>query len=41
MVYPSKNPHIEFKRFSRTLNLEDDPQLIEDYGKVHEQRADL
>ncbi len=35
MEYPSKNPYIEFKRFCKTLNLEDDPQLIEDYKKVH------
>ena len=36
MEYPSKNRYIEFKRFCKTLNLEDDPQLIEDYKKVHE-----
>jgi L-rhamnose mutarotase len=35
MEYPSKNRYIEFKRFCKTLNLEDDPQLIEDYKKVH------
>ena len=35
MEYPSKNHYIEFKRFCKTLNLEDDPQLIEDYKKVH------
>ncbi len=36
MEYPSKNRYIEFKRFCKTLNLEDDPQLIKDYKKVHE-----
>ncbi|MCK5465417.1 MAG: L-rhamnose mutarotase [Bacteroidales bacterium] len=35
MEYPSKNRYTEFKRFCKTLNLEDDPQLIEDYKKVH------
>jgi L-rhamnose mutarotase len=35
MEYPSKNHYIEFKRFCKTLHLEDDPQLIEDYKKVH------
>ena len=35
MEYPSKNRYIEFKRFCKTLNLEDDPQLIEGYKKVH------
>lgn len=37
MEYPSKNHYTEFKRFCKTLNLEDDPQLIEDYKKVHGQ----
>lgn len=36
MEYPSKNRYIEFKRFCKTLSLEDDPQLIEDYKKVHQ-----
>ena len=35
MEYPSINRYIEFKRFCKTLNLVDDPQLIEDYKKVH------
>ena len=35
MEYPSKNHYVEFKRFCKTLHLEDDPQLIEDYKKVH------
>jgi L-rhamnose mutarotase len=35
MEYPSKNRYIEYKRFCKTLTLEDDPQLIEDYKKVH------
>jgi len=35
MEYPSKNSYIEFKRFCKTLSLEDDPQLIADYKKVH------
>lgn len=35
MEYLSKNHYVEFKRFCKTLHLEDDPQLIEDYKKVH------
>ena len=35
MEYPSKNHYVEFKRFCKTLHLEDDPHLIEDYKKVH------
>ena len=35
MEYLSKNRYIEFKRYCKTLTLEDDPQLIEDYKKVH------
>lgn len=35
MEYPSQNHYIEYKRFCKTLTLEDDPQLIEDYKKVH------
>ena len=35
MEYPSKSPYREFKRYCKTLRLEDDPQLIEDYKKVH------
>jgi len=37
MEYPSKNRYIEYKRFCKTLTLEDDPQLIDDYKKVHGQ----
>ncbi|MCK4853084.1 MAG: L-rhamnose mutarotase [Bacteroidales bacterium] len=39
MEYLSKNPYIEFKRFCKTLILEDDPQLIEEYKKVHAKGA--
>jgi L-rhamnose mutarotase len=39
MEYPSKNRYNEFKRYCKTLDLEDDPQLIEDYKKVHGQGA--
>jgi L-rhamnose mutarotase len=35
MEYPSKNRYIEFKRFCKTLALEDNPQLIDEYKKVH------
>lgn len=35
MEYPSKNRYIEFKRFCKTLSLEEDQKLIEDYRKVH------
>jgi len=35
MEYPSKNNYTEYKRFCKTLTLEDDPQLIEDYKRVH------
>jgi L-rhamnose mutarotase len=35
MEYLSKNRYIDFKRYCKTLTLEDDPQLIEDYKKVH------
>ena len=35
MEYPSKRNYTEYKRFCKTLTLEDDPQLIEDYKKVH------
>ena len=31
----SKRDYTSYKRFCKTLNLEDDPQLIEDYKKVH------
>jgi L-rhamnose mutarotase len=39
MEYPSKNHYIEYKRYCKTLSLEDDPQLIEDYRKVHRKGA--
>jgi L-rhamnose mutarotase len=39
MEYPSKHPYTEFKRYCKTLCLEDDPGLIEDYKKVHAQGA--
>jgi len=39
MEYLSKNRYIEFKRYFKTLTLEDDPQLIEDYKKVHARGA--
>jgi L-rhamnose mutarotase len=35
MEYPSKSHYREFKRYCKTLPLEDDPQLIEAYRKVH------
>jgi len=35
MEYLSKRSHTSYKRFCKTLTLEDDPQLIEDYKKVH------
>ena len=35
MEYLSKNRYTEFKRYCKTLTLEDDPQLIEDYKTVH------
>jgi len=35
MEYPSKRSYKDFKRFCKTLTLEDDPGLIEDYKKVH------
>lgn len=39
MEYPSKNHYTEYKRYCKTLSLEDDPQLIEDYKKVHRKGA--
>ena len=39
MEYKSKNKYIEYKRFCKTLTLKDDPQLIEDYKKVHAKGA--
>ena len=35
MEYISKQNYNSYKRFCKTLTLEDDPQLIEDYKKVH------
>ena len=35
MEYPSKRSYTDFKRFCKTLTLEDAPGLIEDYKKVH------
>lgn len=35
MEYLSKRKYTHYKRFCKTLTLEDDPQLIEDYKKVH------
>ncbi len=39
MEYPSRKHYTEYKRFCKTLTLENDPQLIEDYKKVHEAGA--
>ena len=39
MEYLSKNHYKEYKRFCKTLTLKDDPQLIEDYKKVHARGA--
>ena len=35
MEYPSERNYTSYKRYCKTLTLEDDPQLIEDYKKVH------
>jgi len=35
MEYPSERTYNSYKRFCKTLMLEDDPQLIEDYKKAH------
>lgn len=35
MEYPSKQNYTSYKRFCKTLTLEDDAQLIQDYKKVH------
>jgi len=35
MEYPSRKNYTEYKRFCKTLTLENDPKLIEDYKKVH------
>ena len=39
MEYPSERNYTEYNRFCKTLNLEDDVQLIEDYKKVHAKGA--
>ena len=35
MEYLSEQNYQAYKRYCKTLTLEDDPQLIEDYKKVH------
>ena len=35
MAFINKQTLPEYKRYCKTLTLEDDPQLIEDYKKVH------
>ena len=35
MEYPSKQNYKEYKRYCKTLTLEDDPQLLEAYKRVH------
>ncbi|MCP4311589.1 MAG: L-rhamnose mutarotase [Bacteroidetes bacterium] len=35
MEYQSKNSYQTYKRYCKTLILEDDPRLIEDYKNVH------
>ena len=35
MEYTNKQSYTHYKRYCKTLTLEDDPQLIEDYKKVH------
>jgi L-rhamnose mutarotase len=35
MEYLSKNSNQTYKRYCKTLTLENDPRLIEDYKKVH------
>ncbi len=40
MEYLSEQNYRSYKRFCKTLTLEDDPQLIEDYKKVHAAGAD-
>jgi L-rhamnose mutarotase len=37
MTFISKREYTCYKRFCKTLALEDDPQLIEEYRKVHAQ----
>ncbi len=35
MSYISKRDYTNYKRYCKTLSLEDDPQLIEEYKEVH------
>jgi L-rhamnose mutarotase len=35
MEYDQETKHHTFKRYCKTLTLKDDPQLIEEYKKVH------
>ena len=35
MKHVQKIAHVPFKRFCKTLELNDDPQLIEEYKRVH------
>jgi L-rhamnose mutarotase len=35
MTYISKRDYTCYKRYCKTLSLEDDPQLIQEYKKVH------
>jgi len=35
MEYPSKRAYTEYKRYCKTLTLKDDPQLMEEYKRVH------
>ena len=37
MTFISKRDYTSYKRYCKTLALEDDPQLIKDYKKVHAQ----
>jgi L-rhamnose mutarotase len=39
MEYISKRDYTHYKRFCKTLTLNDDPELIEEYKKVHAKGA--
>ena len=39
MEYLSKRDYTHYKRFCKTLTLQDDPQLIKDYKKAHSPEA--
>ena len=39
MEYLSKRDYTHYKRFCKTLTLRDDPELIEEYKKVHAKGA--